>query len=68
MAKRIWSLIEIIGTSLGFLLLFGPPSWSGVNRGITIVLAIVCAFALGAGIAFLVIVVQSIRQPPYDPS
>lgn len=66
MVKRIWSLIEIIGTLLGFLLLFGPPSWNGVNRGITIALAIVCAFALSVGIAFLVIVIQSIRQPPYE--
>jgi len=65
MAKRLWSLIEIIGTLLGFLLLFGPPSLNGVNEGIKIILAIFVTIALGAGIGFLVIVVQSIKQPPY---
>lgn len=65
MLKRLWSIIEIIGTLLGFLLLMGPPSWQGASRGITIVLFAVLILAGGIGAILLIIVVQSRRQPSY---
>jgi hypothetical protein len=64
MFRRLVSFIEIIGTFIGWLLLFGPPSWQGVSRGVTITLVITIIISLVSGLAILVLVIRSQMEPP----
>ena len=61
--KRLRNLIEWAGSIIGFLLLFGGPP--EMATGLRIALLAVLGVALVVGVILLVIVVQSVRQPPY---
>jgi type IV secretory pathway VirB2 component (pilin) len=57
--------METAGSILGLALLFGPPGWQPINRGITIVLGIVLIFAGVSGVTILVLIAKAQAQPPY---
>jgi hypothetical protein len=63
--RRLWSLIETTGSILGLAILFGPPAWQPINRGVTIVLGIVLIIAGVSGVTVLILIARAQAQPPY---
>jgi hypothetical protein len=69
MLRKLRLGFEIATSLLGFIWLFGPAAWQTVNRTVTLwLLTALLVILIAIAIFFLVIVIQSIRQPPYDPS
>lgn len=64
--KRLWAVVEVLGTLIGFLWLFGPPAWQPVNRGVTTALLVLVLLIGGFGAYLIVAIVVSQRQPPYS--
>jgi hypothetical protein len=64
--KRFLALVETFGSLLGFLVLFGPPAWSEVNRGVTIALLCTVGIAGAFGVVLLIKIASSQREKPYE--
>lgn len=54
MLRKVWTVLELSASILGFVLLFGPPTWQQANlRAIFTVLGIVVVFAGVFGVVML---------------
>lgn len=63
---KVWKFVETVGSILGFALLFGPPAWQEVNRGVTSALLVVLIVAGGFGLFLLTAIIRSQLEPPYE--
>jgi hypothetical protein len=64
--KRFLALVETFGSLLGFAVLFGPPAWSEVNRGVTIALLVTLGISAFFGLGLLWKIALAQREPPYE--
>lgn len=63
--KKLWAIIEVFGTLLGFFWLFAPPAWQEVNRGVTITLLVVLVLCALASLGLIIYIIIDQRKPVY---
>lgn len=65
-AKRFGSLLETIGSLIGFVWLLGPPSWQDINRGTTIALLFVLFLTAITALILSIHLYHNQNKAPYD--
>lgn len=66
MLRRALFYLELVSCLAGFGVLFGPPAWQDINRGVTYGLLITLIVAAVSGAVLVGHLYSNQRQAPYE--